>query len=448
MTVAVIGGGISGLTTAYRLQRAGVDVRLFEAGPRVGGNIRTEHREGFLIEHGPNSLLTNRALVDLVEDLGITDDILRPRPMARKRYIVRNGKMTALPTGPGGLITGSAFSAAGRLKLLKEPFIRSRSSNGETVASFFERRFGREIVDYAVDPFVSGIYAGDPDSLSIRNAFPSLHGYEAKYGSVIRGALFAPKDKTARVPKSWPRSFAFRNGMSTLISALESELEGVVATDHAVTAIELKDAGYIVGTDRERFDAVVISTPAHAAANIVAAIDANLAQALNAVSYPPIAVVFTAFDASQVAIEPNGFGVLVPSVEKRRILGSLFTSSVFDGRAPQGSHLFTTFIGGSRDPELCSNSDDDLIRVAIDDLRPLLGIEGEPKFHAIKRWKASIPQYNVGYERVPAGIELLRRSHPGIFFCSNFYKGISVGDCVKNATETAGSVRQYLERKQ
>jgi oxygen-dependent protoporphyrinogen oxidase len=447
MKVAVIGGGISGLCTAFRLRDAGVEVKLFESGPRVGGNINTVTENGYLVENGPNSLLANREILDLVNDLKLTGEIARPRPAAKKRFIVRNGRMVALPSGPVDIFTTDAFTAGGRLRLLKELFVKSKSPNGESVSDFFERRLGKEIAEYAVDPFISGIYAGDPHKLSIKSAFPRLYNYEKEAGSIIKGALFSPKDKNGKLPKDTPRSFTFKNGMSTLVDALQQQLGESVTTGNAVISISIDgDHGYRVVSESGSvsFDAVVVSTPANAASRLVADMDGNLAAELANIYYPPIAVVYAAFKRAQVKENVDGFGILVPAAEKRRILGCLFSSSLFDGRAPEGQHLFTIFIGGSRNAELCQKMEDELIKIGLDEVRSLLGITGQPTYAAIKKWDRSIPQYNIGYEKVPAAIDRFREQNPGIFFCSNFYKGISVGDCVKNSILTRDAVLEFL----
>jgi oxygen-dependent protoporphyrinogen oxidase len=448
MKVAVIGGGISGLCTAYHLKKAGTDITLFERSERVGGNLGTAKQDGYLIEYGPNSLLANREILDLIEDLQITREILRPRAGGKKRYIIRDGKLTALPGGPLDIFTTGAFSFGGRLRVLKEPFIKTKSINGESVAAFFDRRLGREITEYAVDPFISGIYAGDPKKLAIKNAFPKLHRYEKEKGSIIKGAFFAPKDKNARLPKNAPRSFTFKDGMTTLTDALQDNLGGDIRLGTSVTSISKEERGYHVLTDDgdELFDTVVISTPARAASCLISSLDGPLAAELADIYYPPIAVIYAGFRRDQIKVNATGFGFLVPAVENRKILGCLFSSSLFEERAPDGFELFTTFIGGSRKAELCNMPDNELIKLAIEELRDILKIDGEAAFASIKKWERSIPQYNIGYERVPATIDKFRETHPGIFFCSNFYNGISVGDCVKNSVTTANQVLKYLSK--
>ncbi|MEO7658361.1 MAG: protoporphyrinogen oxidase, partial [Pyrinomonadaceae bacterium] len=226
--VCVIGGGISGLCVAYGLKRAGVDVVLFEKGAFVGGNIQTEVTDGFLIERGPNSTLASRELLDLIESLDIRDQIAVPKPNASKRYILRDGNLIALPSKIIGLIQNKAFSAKAKLRLLKEPFIRTRSPDNESVAAFFERRLGKEIVDYAVDPFISGIYAGDPDKLAIRHAFPRIYELEKRYGSLLKGAIFSRRKGLSKLPKGTPRSITFKQGMQVLTDALSAELGGSI----------------------------------------------------------------------------------------------------------------------------------------------------------------------------------------------------------------------------
>ena len=445
--VGIIGGGISGLCVAHRLRKAGVDLTLFESGTCVGGNIKTEIRDGFLFEHGPNSTMASRELLDLIDELGLTDEIARSDPNSKNRYIVRDGKLIALPSGPVGFISTGVFSARSKLGLLKEPFIRTAAAKDESVTAFFERRLGREIVDYAVDPFVSGIYAGDPEKLAIRHAFPRLYELEKTHGSLLKGMLFAPRDKSARLPKGTPRSLTFGRGMQTLSDALAGELDGCIRLNTSVLGFRRVDNGQfeiVSSFGAELFDAIVICTPAHAAARLVESLDAQTSNQLANIYYPPVAVVFTGFRHDDVRSDPAGFGFLVPDVERRRILGSLWTSSIFENRAPAGYHLFTTFIGGSRNPELCGETGNGLLKIAVEELDSILGIDGDPVFTFVKKWEKAIPQYNIGYESVIDVVQGFEKNNPGIFFCSNYYKGIAVGDCVKNALAAAAAAAGHL----
>lgn len=446
--ICVIGGGISGLCVAYRLMHAGRNVTLFEKSSAAGGSLKSVKQDGFLYEHGPNSALASRELLDLVTDLGLTDKIARTNPNARNRFIIRNGKLTELPSSISGLINSRAFSAKAKLRLLKEPFIPAGTASGESVARFFERRLGKEIVDYAVDPFISGIYAGDPQKLSIEHAFPRLFSLERNFGSLTIGALLSKKDKRARLPKGTPRSLTFQNGMQTLTDAIADKLGRSLLLENGVTGVRAASQGrFLVETDdgSEEFDAVVISPPSHSAARIVSIIDSRLAETLDSIYYAPVCVVVTAFRSHNVRIKPDGFGFLVPGRERRQILGSLWTSSVFENRAPDGYHIFTTFIGGSRNALICNLAESELVRVAVEELAAIMGVSGAPVLTAVKKWERAIPQYNIGYEKVIEAIEQFQQNNQGVFFCSNFYNGISVGDCVKNSIAVSSKVMDFLE---
>jgi oxygen-dependent protoporphyrinogen oxidase len=437
--VAVVGAGISGLCVAYRAHKAGAEVTLFDALDRVGGNIHTVKNGPYMCEYGPNSLMANGEIFELVGDLALQHKILETKPAAKKRYILRDGKPVALPGSVVQGLTTKAFSVGGRLRILKEPFISSTTSAIESVYDFVERRLGREMADYAIDPFVSGIYAGDPRKLSLTNAFPKFHNLEATSGGFIRGALWGKPVPAKPVPEGSPRMFSFEGGMQTLVD----EISGGFVDLRLETPVESfvrQNGGYAV--NGEKFDGVALCTPARATSRLIEALDTDAANEIGSVYYPPIAVVYASYKKEQVRVDPNGFGILIPGVEKRDILGALFTSSVFDGRAPEDEHLFTIFIGGSRRPELCDNDDDKIFDIATSELASIMRITGAPVFTDIKRWERSIPQYNIGYEKVTAAVERVQDQNPGLVVCSNFYKGIAVGECVKNSiTATQRLVR-------
>ena len=428
--VAVIGAGISGLCVAFRAQKAGADVTLFDSSEQVGGNIHTVTNGSYTYEHGPNSLMANGEIFELIDDLGLADKIVETRPAAKKRYILRDGKPVALPGSVLGGVTTKAFSVSGRLRVLKEPFIGSRTSEAESVYGFIERRLGREMADYAIDPFVSGIYAGDPRRLSLTNAFPKFKNLEATSGSLIKGALWGKKIPSKPIPEGAPRMFSFNKGMQTLVDGIAENLSDL-RLGTQVESLAKTNGSYAVND--EKFDAVALCTPARATAKFTSSFDANAAGEIEKVYYPPIAVVYASYKKAQVGVNPDGFGILIPGVEKRDILGALFSSAVFDGRAPEDEHLFTIFVGGSRRPELCDNTDEKVIDIATSELASIMGVTGEPVFTDIKRWERSIPQYNIGYENVTAAVDKIQDENPGLVVCSNFYKGIAVGECVKNS---------------
>ena len=440
MKVAVIGGGISGLTTAFLLKRKGVDVTLFEATENVGGNVQTIQKDGYTIEQGPNSLLKSPRLVDLVRMLGLEGQVIAANPEAQKRYILWHGKLEAM--GPKSFINGY-FGPKTLFALAREPFVRSKSPLHESVAGFVTRRLNSEFLDKAIDPFVSGVYAGDPNDLSMRSAFPKLYEMERDFGSLIMGTI---RRNVEKPDPNFPKTFSFRGGLKTLIQKLADEIGEGVRTSTAVEKIDKVDDGRF-RVNSENFDAVVISTPAWVAADLVRDRDPELAETLANVNYPQVAVAVTAFKSENIGKKLDGFGFLIPSKEKRPILGTLFHSAVFPERSPDGRHLLMTFVGGVRDNgNLDKLSVDDVKSLVTTQLVELLNVKGEPDFFHLKRWKRAIPQYRVGYENVTATCAEFEKKNPGLYFCSNFYRGISMGDCVKNAFQTAADVQRFLEK--
>jgi oxygen-dependent protoporphyrinogen oxidase len=450
--ICLIGGGISGLCVAYRLKKKGVDVLLVERNAICGGNIQTERDGDFLIEWGPNSTLASAHLFELIAELGLLDEVAPANQRAKKRYILKDDKLRPLPLKIAQIFGTDVLSTKAKLKLLREPFDKSKSPENESVAEFFRRRFGQEVLDYAVDPFVSGIFAGNPDQLSIKYAFPSLFKMEADYGSVLKASVFGKKEKPGKfVPKGISRSVSFKNGMQTLTDKLAENLPDEIRTETEVLQIDKNDFGkFKIQTvdakiNRESFDAIVISTTSFAAANLIENLDGELSRALSEIYHPPLAVVVSAFKKEDINFDLDGFGFLIPKVEKRKILGSLWSSVIFESRAPEDVHLLTTFIGGARNAELFDKSDEELFQIAREEIDSILGLKGEPIFQRIKRWKKAIPQYNLGYEKIADSIEKFKMENAGIFFCSNFYRGISVSDCIKSSVTATDEVLEFLK---
>ncbi len=450
--VCVIGGGISGLCVAYRLKKKGVDVLLVERNAVCGGNIQTERDGDFLIEWGPNSTLASAHLFELVAELDLLNEVAPANQTAKKRYILKDGKLRPLPLKIVQIFGTSIFSTGAKLKLLREPFVKGNSTEGESVAEFFRRRFGQEVLDYAVDPFVSGIFAGNPEKLSVKSAFPSLFQMEADYGSILKASVFGKKEKPGKfVPKGISRTVSFKNGMQSLTDKLAEKLRDEIETGTKVLQIDKNGIGNlkIQTTDakinRESFDAVVISTASFAAAELIENLDGELSRALCEIYHPPLAVIVSAFRKEDIDFDLDGFGFLVPKVERGRILGSLWSSTIFENRAPKNVHLLTTFIGGARNAELCDQSDEDLFEMARAELDAILGLKGASVFQKIRRWTRAIPQYNLGYEKIVDSIENFKKNNPGFFFCSNFYRGISVSDCIKSSVTASEEVLDYLK---
>jgi len=452
--VLVIGAGISGLTAAFQLIRRGLAVEVIDAGSRPGGVIGTESRDGILYERGPNSILdTGPFINEMLAELGILSERVEMNPVAAKRFLVRAGRLIALPMSPRAFLTTPLFSARAKLRLLREPFIgRAPEGVEESVAQFVLRRLGREFLDYAIEPFVAGVYAGDPDELSVSAAFPRLHAIEQRYGSLIRGQLLGAREraKSGTKAKSVAPSFSFRDGLQRLTDVLARKVGGVATDTRAVGLGREPDGTFLVGAEhggvrfQKRARSVVLAVPADGAARLVRDIAPDAAAALAEITYAGVASVVQSYPRARVRHALDGFGVLAPRVEKRSILGTLFSSSMFDGRVGEGAVLFTTFVGGRRDPGLLSRSDEDLGAIVRDELAVLVGAQGAPEFCAVTRWARAIPQYMLGHLDRIRRAEQAQQAMPGLYLCSSYRGGVAVGDCIKSARDVAEAVSGFL----
>lgn len=451
--IAVIGAGISGLTTAYWLMKQGFEVSVFEKSNRAGGSIITEKHGDFLVDLGPNSALeTSGQLKDLISDLGLDGQKVYGSETSNNRYIVRAGKLHALPLSPLKFLKTPLFSAKAKMRLLKEPFIKPTNGEDISLADFVRYRLGKEFLDYAINPFVAGVYAGDPEQLSTAAAFPKLYALEQNYGSFIKGAVLGKRERKKRgeIAKDRSKLFSFVNGMQVFTDTLAARLEGRIHLQADVRQIIQKEKLTIEMVsngklEQKSFDLVVISAPTDSIANLLQALTASEAEAISKVDYPPVAVVYMGFRQQDVLRPLDGFGFLVPKVENRQILGSLWSSSLFPNRAPQGHVAFTTFVGGSRQPQLAQLDDDALQKIVLDDLQELVGLSGPPVFVRLMRWPRAIPQYTVGYLKIKQMFDDLETRIPGLFFAGNFRRGISVGDSVLCAYETVKKILEIVD---
>lgn len=451
--VVIIGGGISGLCVAHWLAKRNVNVVVLEKDAQVGGTMKSVSENGFLVETGPNSALETTPLIkELVFDCKLEDEFLYANPTSKNRYILRDGRLQALPLNPIAFLKTSLFSISAKLRLLKEPFI-GKADREESIAEFVTRRLGKEFLDYAIDPFVAGVFAGRPEALSVRAAFPKLYALEEKYGGLIKGMVKGRKERKARAEKAKDRaeSFSFRSGMQALPQAIAKQLGGKVLTESSVTSFEKNSSTeqqsgghkFVVEYSRkgtiERIAAnvIVLSVPAYAAAGLIRQHSSSTATTLESIYYPPVTSVYAGFDQTAIAEPLDGFGFLIPTKEKRDILGCLWSSSLFSGRAPKGMVSLTAFIGGSRNPEFALLEEKALCDVVLTDLKNIMQIKGKHVYLKVTRWKQAIPQYELGYQQKLNALNQFEMEHPGVFFCSNFKGGISVGDCVKSAHETA-----------
>jgi oxygen-dependent protoporphyrinogen oxidase len=454
-SVAIIGGGITGLTAAYCLQRQGVPVTLYEAKGRTGGVIRTIHDGGFMAECGPNTALeTSPKISTLIRDLDLEPSRIYSDPRAHHRYLVRNGKLQALPTSPLAFLRSPLFSASAKWRLLAEPFLgRAAAEAEESVGEFVVRRLGREFLDYAIDPLVGGIYAGDPARLSVRHAFPKLHALEQKYGSLILGQIRGSRERKRRaeVSKQNARQFSFTNGLQSLTDRLTTELGENVLVNSSIAEVSQTDFGWRIFARRageileQTHSAVLFAGTAPALAGLTLHSHRKIELSpLQQICYAPVASVVLGFRREDVRHPLDGFGALIPALEQCNILGTIFSSSLFPNRAPDGHVLLTSYLGGLRQPEFATRSESDLIALTLRDLRHLLGVNGTPRFQQTFVFERAIPQYEVGYGRFKQIMNDVERDAPGFFIAGNFRNGISVGDCVSAGFDVAQRMEQFL----
>jgi oxygen-dependent protoporphyrinogen oxidase len=441
----VIGAGISGLVAAYRMKRAGRDVLLLESSDRPGGVIRTRKVDGFLLEQGPNSVRMTDELEALASDLGIEREIVTGDPRA-PRYVFRDGRLVPAPMGPASLVTTPLLSARAKLRLLAEPFVgRPPGIAEQSIEQFFSRRLGREIHDVLISAFVSGIYAGDTTKLSAEAVFPKLVEMEREHGGLARGAVAAlrarRREVAAAAPEPKPRRrsmtiMSFASGLARLPERLGEALGESLALNASVEAVErVADRFGVLTAAGERFEAreLVVATPARAAADLLGALAPSAAELLDAIEYSPLASVTLAYERDEVAHECTGFGFLAPRTSGLRTLGGIFPSSLFPGRAPEGWHSFTCFVGGATDPSAVELDDEELVGLVAADLGRAVGARGEPKVLSVTRWAHAIPQYTIGHTARVAAIER-DAAAAGVRLLGNYLHGVSVGECVAAAS--------------
>jgi len=453
--VAVIGAGISGLACAHRLQQLGVDVTIFESNSAAGGMIDSVEKDGFLFEAGPQSFQGTPALLELIHELGLETQLQKADPRA-PHYVLLHGHLRKIPMSPQALLASTLLNPVSRWKIASEPFKKSQPpTEEESVAAFVRRKFGHEILEYLVAPFVSGVYAGDPEKLSLKAAFPTLDEWERQYGSVLRGAMKSRPPKEQRTGA--PPLCSFTHGAATLPRAMAAKLGDALHYDARAVSIDFagQSAGAgaacelrIVRDGQEQSasaGAVVIATPAYAAAHLLETSSPQLAHTLSGIAYAPVAVVASTYYRQQVGDLLEGFGFLVPRAEKVRTLGTVWNSSLFPGRAREGSVTITSFIGGATDPDIIQLHEENIAAIVAEENARILGITGPPVEVAVWKYPRALPQYNLGHGHVVETIRDGERASPGLYFAGNYLEGPAIGKCVESGFQTAEAVRQYLQ---
>lgn len=448
MRITIIGAGISGLSLGYALlqKRQDIDLKIFEAENRPGGKIWTERKNDYICEASVNGFLDNKPeTLQLARGLSITP--LRSSDNARKRYILIKDKLKLIPDNPKAFFTSDFLSLQGRIRVLAEYFISKGNSDDESLETFALRRVGKEFYEKLLDPMASGIYAGDPSKMSIRSSFGRVFEIERKYGSLIKGFISLSKEakKTGKKASAGPSGVlhSFNYGMYSLIDALNDYLKDKVITGKGVQSVHKKADFYeLYFSDNTTYETniLIFAIPAYNAGEVLQDLDPQISNLLKDIPYPPVTVVAFGMDKKKIKENTEAFGFLIPAKENRKILGTLFDSSIFTNRAPEGKILLRTFVGGARYPQLAMLDEGKLIDMVLSELKDILKIGAEPEYIKIFRWQKAIPQYLVGHHKILEQLEIHLSNHKGLYLTGNSYRGVSVNDCIANSFELANRI--------
>ncbi len=443
----VVGGGISGLVCAYTLRKAGIGAQLVEACPRPGGVISSVARDGFLLERGPQSFSGTIQLRNLCADLGISDQVLQAASRA-PRYVLIDGELRPVPLRPPAFFMSSLIDGSTKWALFRDILGKSIPPDAdESVAAFVRRKFSPQLLDRLVGPFVSGIYAGDPERLSVRSAFPQLYEAEKTAGSIIRGMICLAKSKKG--PRERPTLQSFREGSETLVRALANKLGTALLTETSVTGISCqKDGSFDVrleshgGGESVSTRSLILATPTDVTGRLLSRLDSSFETLLSSIDYAPVAVVSLGYRKKDVGHSLDGFGFLVPRSARFRVLGSVWNSSLFPGRAPAGNALLTSFVGGATDSAAATLEPQELASLVHREISPLLFIESAPIFSNVTLWPRALPQYNLGHADRLAAVAKACSRFSGLLLTGNYLRGPAIGSCVDQALAVAEQVRE------
>jgi protoporphyrinogen/coproporphyrinogen III oxidase len=452
MRLIIVGAGISGLSLAYFLleKKPSLEIVILESEKKPGGKIWTDRADGFLCEGGVNGFLDNKPrTLELVSRLSLSP--LRSSDNARKRFIFSEGKLQRLPESPVSFFASGLLSLPGRVRIAMEAIVPKGGGEEETLADFARRRLGKEAYEKLIDPMASGIYAGDPEKMSLKSCFPRIYELEQNYGSLIRAMLSLQKEarKTGRKVGAGPGGVltSFMGGMETLIAALSAALGTRLRTAAKAVGVEKKGKGYTVhlsdGTSEEG-ELAVIASPAFETSAMVKDLDKELSRALAGIYYPSISVVCLGYRREKIKISLDGFGFLIPSGEGRRLLGTLWDSSIFPDRAKEGYVLLRSMLGGVRRSELAEMEEKKQVSVVMEELSTIMGVDAEPDFSRVYIHRKGIPQYFPGHSKILEMTDSVPRRFEGLYLTGNAYRGIGVNDCIEASYRLAEKIAQTI----
>ncbi len=456
--IAIIGGGISGLSALHFIRtRHGDTCRavLYEQDSRLGGTIGTDRINGFISDWGPNGFLDKVPLtLQMIHELGADDHLDPSKNASGKRFIYRNRRLHEISPSPVAFLRSPLLSLKGRLRVVREPFVKTRRlDDDESVFDFAVRRIGREAAETLIVPMVSGIFGGDAHELSLKSCFPAMRDMEDEYGSLFKALIGRRKAaKKSGGESGGPagpggRLTSFKNGLHTLIEIFADRYRDEIVVDHPIKRVVKDGAEYrLIGESGESdsFDAVICAAPTYAAASMVDELDAELADLLDEIPYASIAVVSLGFKREAVGCDLDGFGFLIPRCEGVRILGSIWTSSIFTGRAPDGMVLMRTMIGGATDPDAAALSDGTLLDIVTGELKPIIDTTDAPAYVRIYKYRRGIPQFVVGHPARMARMDEMLKNHPGLYFTGNAYQGVGLNDCVLRSDKVVRDLAAHL----
>lgn len=446
--IVIIGAGLTGLTLAYWLRMAGKEVKLLEKSDNVGGVISTKTEDGFTYEAGPNTgVIGSPELVALFDSLKDTMIVETPGPEAKYRWIWKNGKWNALPTGLASAILTPLFTTFDKFRILGEPFRKAGTNPNETVADMVIRRMGRSFLDYAVDPFISGVYAGDPHRLVTRFALPKLYTLENNYGSFVKGSMKKRKEPKTELEKRVTREvFSAKGGLQRLIQALYEGIEEYVLTNCNGIKIHKDDNGYVCSytnkdssTIQLQSKYIVTTVPGNCLSGLFSFLEEKDLQPITNLDYAKVVQVAVGYK-NWTGKTLNAFGGLVPSLEKRNCLGILFPSSLFENRAPKGGALLSVFLGGIKKPEVIAKSDTEITQMVLQEVKETLQCNQIPDLIRIFRYQNAIPQYELSSGKRFEAINAIQDTYPGLILAGNIRDGIGMSDRVKQAIQIANNL--------